>query len=302
MKFQHPFFTKRRVLSIVAILVWSLVVVAVGEVRRIAILQEVKKTTDAYQISQIDTDGRIQILEDKLAFVETENSSLKDVLADAKEKNENFQDKIGDLTDTVDTLDKLSKTDPQLLQKYSKVYFLNEHYVPVELDDIATEFRFDQTRELQIHADVSPHLEDMLEDAQDEDLDLKVVSAYRSYGTQSALKASYKFTYGAGTANQFSADQGYSEHQLGTTIDIATPTTGASLNGFDSTAEFKWLEENAQKYGFTLSYPKGNAYYVYEPWHWRYVGIDLAKKLKSTDTYFYDMDQRTINSYLAEMF
>ncbi len=302
MKLEHPSLKKKRIVLGATLFVWSAVLVGVGEVRRMMLHTDIQKIEDTYQIAQIDTEGRLQILEDKLAYVETENSSLKDVLADAKEKNEDFQNKIGDLTDTVDTLDKLSKTDPQLLQKYSKVYFLNEHYVPVELEEIDTKFKFDPSRELQIHADVWPHLQDMLEDAAEDDMTLKVVSAYRSYGTQSALKASYKFTYGAGTANQFSADQGYSEHQLGTTVDIATPATGTSLNGFDSTAEFKWLEENAHKYGFTLSYPKGNAYYVYEPWHWRYVGIDLAKKLKSTDTYFYDMDQRTINSYLAEMF
>ena len=89
-------------------------------------------------------------------------------------------------------------------------------------------------------------------------------SAYRSFQTQAILKSNYKVIYGVGTANSFSADQGYSEHQLGTAIDFTTGKTSGALEGFNKTPEYKWMTDNAYKYGFILSYPQGNKYYKYE--------------------------------------
>jgi D-alanyl-D-alanine carboxypeptidase len=77
---------------------------------------------------------------------------------------------------------------------------------------------------------------------------------------------------------------------------------GAASSGFDLTPEHTWLLNNAQKYGFVMSYPKGNAYYIYEPWHWRYVGVDLANRLKTDNKHFYDLDQRVIDDYLLLIF
>ena len=108
-------------------------------------------------------------------------------------------------------------------------------------------------------------------------------------------------TFGSG-ANKFSAEQGYSEHQLGTTIDFTTPALGASFSAFDTTSAYEWLQGNAHRFGFVLSYPKGNAYYIYEPWHWRFVGVELATKLHTEGKRFYDMDQREINDYLSKIF
>jgi D-alanyl-D-alanine carboxypeptidase len=107
--------------------------------------------------------------------------------------------------------------------------------------------------------------------------------------------------YGSG-ANAFSADQGYSEHQLGTAADVTTNTLAGGLDGFDATPAYKWLTANAYKYGFILSYPQGNGYYEYEPWHWRFVGKKLARYLHTTNERFYDLDQRTIDSYLINIF
>jgi zinc D-Ala-D-Ala carboxypeptidase len=202
----------------------------------------------------------------------------------------------------VDTLEKLSKTDKELLQKYSKVYFLNEHYVPPRLKNIDKEFLFNKEKPMQIHASVDSYLEDLLEDADDDDISLQIISAFRSFGTQATLKSNYSVTYGAGTANQFSADQGYSEHQLGTTVDFTTPELGAAFSTFDKTTAYEWLRKNAYRYGFVLSYPPGNAYYQFEPWHWRFVGTDLARKLHRENKYFYDLDQREIDKYLISIF
>ena len=88
----------------------------------------------------------------------------------------------------------------------------------------------------------------------------------------------------------------------GTTVDFTTPAIGASLAGLDKTAEYAWLAAHAHEYGFTLSYPRNNTHFVFEPWHWRYVGRELAKKLHDKNKALYDLDQREINTYLLKFF
>ncbi|PCI29052.1 hypothetical protein COB52_02900 [Candidatus Kaiserbacteria bacterium] len=127
----------------------------------------------------------------------------------------------------------------------------------------------------------------------------KIISSFRSFNYQEDLKDRNVVTFGEGTANQFVADQGYSEHQLGTTIDIGT---SADLLKFEPTDEYNWLVSNAYKHGFVLSYPENNDYYEFEPWHWRFVGISLATELKSQGKYFYDLSQREIDGFRLEMF
>ncbi len=213
-----------------------------------------------------------------------------------------FESTVGKISGTVGTLEKLAKTDPELLQKYSKVFFLNEHYAPERLEEIPKKYTYSEERAEKIHALVWPHLEDLFEDAKDDGIELYAKSAYRSFEEQASLKSAYSVVYGAGSANQFSADQGYSEHQLGTTLDFVTTGLGGQLEGFDTTAGYAWLLNNAHKYGFVLSYPKGNTYYIYEPWHWRYVGVKLATYLDRQNRNFYDLEQRQIDAYLVNIF
>lgn len=213
-----------------------------------------------------------------------------------------FEKTVGTISGTVGVLEKLSKTDPELLQKYSKVFFLNEHYAPERLLEINQQYVYSNTRPEKIHALVLPYLNSMFAAAQGAGTPLFVKSAYRSFDEQASLKSSYSVTYGAGTANQFSADQGYSEHQLGTTVDFITTGQSGQLEGFDKTNAYQWLLANAYRYGFVLSYPKGNKYYVFEPWHWRYVGVKLATYLYEQKKNFYDMEQREIDEYLAVIF
>lgn len=270
---------------------------------------EEEKVANAQLIAenQVKTD-RITALEQTLTETKTfleeamlTNEELSEDLSTEKNRNEAFQNQIDDIAGTVGILDKLSKTDEELLQKYSKVYFLNEHFIPDSLTNIDKEWLYNESLDKQIHPKVNRYLEDMLEDALKDGVKLWVVSAYRSWGEQANLKGAYTVHYGTG-ANTFSADQGYSEHQLGTTVDFTTEGLGGGLDGFQGTKAYTWLTDNAHKYGFTLSYPPNNAYYVFEPWHWRYVGVDLAKDLKRDDAYFYDWEQRKIDKYLISVF
>lgn len=242
-----------------------------------------------------ELSGRLQLTVDELAESE-------DRLRGEKERNDDMEDQIQEIAGTVSDLDKLSKTDKELLQKYSKVYFLNEHYIPESIKDIDDEWKYSEDKELKLHSKVIPFFEDMVEEAKDDSIDLWVVSAYRSFYDQASLKGAYTVTYGSG-ANAFSADQGFSEHQLGTTIDFTTANMGGGLTGaFAATPAYEWLIENAHEYGFTLSYPANNDYYIFEPWHWRFVGVEFATYLKENDLHFYDVAQREIDQYLLHIF
>lgn len=229
------------------------------------------------------------------------NQNLSQSLLNAQAVNASFQNEISTISSKVGTLTKLSQTDPQLLAKYSKVYFLNENYAPASLTAIDSRYLYDPARALQFESDAYPFLTKMIDAARADGVDISLASAYRSFSTQASLKEGYTITYGTG-ANAFSADQGYSEHQLGTTVDFTDTSLKGKLSGFSHTSAYAWLVANAYEYGFTLSYPPSNTYYEYEPWHWRFVGIDLATYLQDNHKYFYDLDQRTLDEYLVVLF
>lgn len=262
---------------------------------------ETASTTASHLLALEQASGTIAELTSRLNLTAEELSDTEQNYNDEKNRNEVFSDQIKKISGTVGVLDKLSKTDKELLQKYSKVYFLNEHYIPEKIVPIEKKYLYNEDLKKSIHGKVEPYLNDLIEAALDDGIKIWVVSAYRSFNEQTGLKGAYTATYGSG-ANAFSADQGYSEHQLGTTIDFTTEGLSGGLNGFDGTPAYTWLQKNAYKYGFTLSYPKGNTFYVYEPWHWRFVGEDLAGDLKRDNAYFYDWDQRKIDTYLISIF
>ncbi|MDO8481692.1 MAG: M15 family metallopeptidase [bacterium] len=256
----------------------------------------------ASETSNINLQYQFGELSDKLKATDALNSDLKTLLQVRQQEKEAVGEQVQTLSTTVSVLDKLSKTDKQLLEKYSSVYFLNENYKPQNLSDIDSSFLYRPDKPLQILTGIGQHLSDLLNSAKVAGVPLQVLSSYRSFGTQQSLKASYKIVYGAGTANSFSSDQGYSEHQLGTTVDFTTPAIGETFSGFEKATTYAWLSANAYLYGFNLSYPKGNTHFVFEPWHWRYVGIELAKKLHEENKTLYDLDQREIDTYLVRFF
>lgn len=247
------------------------------------------------------TQAELSNTKKDLSQLEERATILSQELETEKYKNSLFGGQINEIFGTVGTLDKLAKTDKELLQKYSKVYFLNEHYAPDDLVNIPPDYIYEVGKEVQFHAKAFPYLQSLITDAQKTGIDLKIVSAYRSFGEQSVLKNGYVVSYGSG-ANKFSADQGYSEHQLGTTIDFTTSKLGADFANFGKTESFGWLQANAHKYGFILSYPENNSYYQFEPWHWRFVGKSLADMLYEEKQSFYDVLQSKIDAYLVKIF
>jgi D-alanyl-D-alanine carboxypeptidase len=106
--------------------------------------------------------------------------------------------------------------------------------------------------------------------AVDAGVKLLLVSAFRSIEFQTVLIRN-KLQKGAALDEilKVNAPPGYSEHHGGCAIDIGTPESAPLEEAFETTPAFAWLQANAARFGFTLSYPRGNPQgYLYEPWHW----------------------------------
>lgn len=267
-----------------------------------------------YQLKQTKTALEIELANTKQDFASTTEKLSGNIEAfrnllittqservTAEQDIRRQQDALDAMMGTLGLYQKLATTDRELLAKYSRVYFLNENYTPKLSITIPAVYTLQPEKEKMIMAEVWPFLKKMLDDAEATSTDLKIISAFRSFDTQSTLKSAYKVTFGSGS-NTFSADQGYSEHQLGTTVDFSTVKLGINNLTFEKTPAYQWLTDNAYKYGFILSYPKNNAYYIFEPWHWRFVGKGLAQRLHDEKKNFYDMPQRDINEYLLTLF
>jgi LAS superfamily LD-carboxypeptidase LdcB len=271
-------------------------------VNQYSISQKIEKVQDEAKTANETSAQKISDIETILLAAQENNTTFADALNAAKEKADALDKQFRKVNNNVEDLEKITKTDPELLQKYSKIFFLNENYVPLDLTNIPTEYTFNKDKIYKIHSEVWPQLENLLKDAKKEGLSVQIISAFRSFSEQAQLKGAYTVTYGAGSANQFSADQGYSEHQLGTTVDFTNPTVADTFSGFSKSKEYAWLKENAYKYGFILSYPEVNSSYQFEPWHWRFVGINLATDLHKSGKNFYDLTQREIDSYIVNLF
>ena len=207
------------------------------------------KSTLGRMLTMIETptEGQLNFLGEDLLSLSKEQQKIDSLKEETK--------KIGG---AVDTLEKLRQIDEELLKKYSKVFFLNENYVPVRLSEIKNQYLYSEKETKYLLSDVLLFLTDMIDDALAQNIDIYVKSAYRSFNEQDNLKGDYTVLYGETTASQFSADQGYSEHQLGTTVDFITKGLNGQLPGFENTEAYEWLTQNAYKYGFALSYPEGN--------------------------------------------
>ena len=119
-------------------------------------------------------------------------------------------------------------------------------------------------------------------------IDILLFSGYRTYQKQVLL-----WNNNNNPHNLYLAKPGFSEHQTGLALDIATKETGLTIH-FANTKTFKILKENAHKFGFILRYPQGKediTGYAYEPWHFRYVGEEIAETIYKNnltlEEYFY---------------
>ena len=158
----------------------------------------------------------------------------------------------------------------------NKYYKLDKDYEPEDLTVINSKFASGTQK---LRKEAADKFEKMASDMLKENLKIYAGSTYRSYSYQEGLYNRYVKKDGFKEAETYSARAGYSEHQLGLAVDIVNGKWNYLSEG---DKEYTWLINNSYKYGFILRYPHESEYitgYVFEDWHFRYLGIDLATKV-----------------------
>lgn len=206
--------------------------------------------------------------------------------------------------------------DAAALAIVTKTQGLPPDYAPtdlVSLNDLGIPTYNNDPEQLRFQAAMD--LAEMFAVAQRDGIHLLVRSAYRSYAVQAATYAQFveeemRAAEQAGQpitreeaearANRYSARPGYSQHQLGTTVDITSADATDLVPDFGRTPAGRWLHDNAHKFGFVFSYPEGKERltgYIYEPWHLRWIGRGHAEMLYALD-YLNPESPMTLDVYL----
>lgn len=191
-------------------------------------------------------------------------------------------------------LDKSFYTDSKLVENpndltviVNKFNHVDKNFVPEDLVTL-----FDSTRGAKMVKPAAEAYKKFIEAAKEDGITLESTTAYRSYSFQNTLYTNYVAQDGKELADTYSARPGSSEHQLGLAVDLNDPNvSGSRLDDKD----YKWVLENSYKYGFIVRYTEAGVPitgYMEEPWHIRYLGIELATKVyESGLTYeeYYDL-------------
>ncbi len=170
------------------------------------------------------------------------------------------------------------------LESVSRDHELRDDYAPANLVLLPDEVR--KNGIICVTEDTADALLSMMRAASNDGIYLRVTSGFRRFEIQEYLYDLYKKINGPDFWRGI-ASPGHSEHQLGTTVDL----TGLSIKNASTSAAFgkskegSWMSLHAGDYGFVMSYPDGKESvtgYKYEPWHWRFVGVDVAKKVRAS--------------------
>ncbi len=168
------------------------------------------------------------------------------------------------------------KSDPNLLRRVDKSVALPSNFVPSDLVSLDGNYPFATSKKnMQLRAPARDALLRMAEAARAEGITLVVSSTYRSYAYQKSVFERNVKEMGKVEAERVSAPAGMSQHQLGTAIDF-----GSITDEFAATPQSRWLSSNAEKFGFSLSFPKGMEQvtgYRWESWHYRYISQPAAE-------------------------
>ena len=177
------------------------------------------------------------------------------------------------------------RTNQWAISLLDPMYRLSSSYRPTNLVAVTWRGVINPEGGYLLKREAADALSAMFAEAKLQNVNLKIISAYRSYSAQVATFAKWVAKSGLQLARKYSAIPGHSEHQLGTTVDLGSLTGVAWSNPkFPTSATAVWLDQNAYKFGFVRSYPAGAANialscYGAEAWHWRYVGTVLAYEI-----------------------
>lgn len=216
-----------------------------------------------------------------------EGKTLKETKQILSRQNKMYQ--IEGIFDIKEKNTSAENTCPKPKKEYEDYSYLNvgQAVAIPELDYIPSDLiKLDKsisTGSICLKKETNESLKAMIDKAKEDGYILKVSSGFRSYQTQKTIFEENKKNGNKNTSIAI-AKPGHSEHQLGTTVDLTSPSIGeASANKkFANTSEAIWLEKNSYLYGFIRSYPEGKediTGYMYEPWHYRFVGLEKAKEI-----------------------
>ena len=167
---------------------------------------------------------------------------------------------------------------------------LKSNYIPNDLESISLKY---SNADKYLRSVARTQFEKLSNDASNLGYRIVAVSAFRDYNYQNELFNYYVKEKGLDYALDCSAKPGHSEHQTGLAVDVEG--SNKDYDNFIDSKEYNWMKDNAHKYGFILRYPKGKEHitgFKFEPWHYRYVGVNLA-------TYLYH-NNLTLEEYLEK--
>lgn len=217
-----------------------------------------KNNIDDFNGSSIDVESKNKVSKEK---------SNKELVYKVASNDEDIKNQLLDRYNYKD-----SNSIFVLVNKENK---LEDGYVPTDLVEINYNL---VNKPIKMRSEAAEALNNMIEEGKANGLSLLLSSGYRSGDNQEALYSTEVATRGEGI--NYVAPPGTSEHETGLAIDITSNKIGCKLEDiFDTTEEGKWLIDNAHRFGFILRYPKDKEEitgYLYEPWHFRYVGVELA--------------------------
>lgn len=165
-----------------------------------------------------------------------------------------------------------------LVNKYNK---LPDDYKPSNLVDFDSKYKISKSERL-MRKEAHDALTKLIDDINKENMNLWINSTFRTKDYQNSLFTRSVKNNGMQHALIYSAKPRHSEHETGLAVDLSAEKSGV-IETFDKFKQYDWMKENAHKYGFIERYPKGKEWitgYAYEPWHYRYVGVEVATKIK----------------------
>lgn len=198
------------------------------------------------------------------------------------------------ITGVPEPIDTKTSDDGDILVLVNKLHAVSSDYKPKDM--VYMDNSLSTWENLELKEEAYEAYKKMYADSKELGYNLKVCSAYRTYKTQISLFNNSIANRGWETTYLRSAYPGRSEHHTGLCIDITSKSMGWNLSqDFADYEDGKWLNTHCQDYGFIVRYPKGKTDitgYAYEPWHFRYVGVEAAKYIMENNL--------TLEEYLGE--
>lgn len=230
------------------------------------------------------------LLEEKYFLMKNLDSYLEYIEKDKEEHT--MKDVIALVNTHANTkwYSEILKTDVSLKERMlvNKFYALDKEYNPENLKTFSLQYAYGDPGTHKIIDYAYDKYMDLWEAANEAGFYLMVNSSYRDYESQEETYESYKIAKGERKADEIAAHPGHSEHQTGLCVDMTSKDAPIDYV-FKESEEYKWLKENAYKYGFIERYPEGKTHitgYSPESWHWRYVGIEAATIIHNEEITF----------------